>query len=142
MAPPPVFLHHPSSLEHDTGSHPERPARIIAIEHELERRDWIGFERISSPVVDRSALTAVHAEAYVASIEAASARGGAQLDLDTVVSRGSFEAAQHAAGGAVRLVDMLLDGSAPSARSAWGSACSTTSPSRPSTRSTHTSWSA
>ncbi len=118
MASPPVFLAHPSSLDHDTGSHPERPARIIAIERELERRDWIGFERVSSPVADRSVLTAVHAEAYVASIEAASARGGAQLDLDTVVSRGSFEAAQHAAGGAVRLVDMLLDGSAPTGFSA------------------------
>jgi acetoin utilization deacetylase AcuC-like enzyme len=113
MASPPVFLHHPSSLEHDTGSHPEQPARIVAIERELERRGWIGFERVSSPVVDHSALTAVHTEAYVASIEAASARGGAQLDLDTVVSQGSFEAAQHAAGGAVRLVDLLLDGSAP-----------------------------
>jgi len=118
MAPPPVFLHHPSSLEHDTGSHPEQPGRIIAIERELERRGWIGFERVNSPVVDRSALTAVHTEAYVASIEAASARGGAELDLDTVVSSGSFEAAQHAAGGAVRLVDMLLDGSAPAGFSA------------------------
>jgi acetoin utilization deacetylase AcuC-like enzyme len=118
MASPPVFLQHPSSLDHDTGSHPEQPARIVAIERELERRGWIGFARVSSPVVDRSVLTAVHSEAYVASIEAASARGGAQLDLDTVLSAGSFEAAQHAAGGAVRLVDMLLDGSAPSGFSA------------------------
>jgi acetoin utilization deacetylase AcuC-like enzyme len=118
MASLPVFLRHPSSLNHDTGSHPEQPARIIAIERELERRDWMGFDRVSSPAVDRSVLTAVHTEAYVASIEAASARGGAQLDLDTVVSPGSFEAAQHAAGGAVRLVDMLLDGSAPSGFSA------------------------
>jgi acetoin utilization deacetylase AcuC-like enzyme len=118
MASPPVFLQHPSSLRHDTGSHPEQPARIIAIEGELERRGWLGFDRVSSPVVDRSVLTAVHTAAYVTSIEAASARGGAQLDLDTVVSPGSFEAAQHAAGGAVRLVDMLLDGSAPSGFSA------------------------
>jgi acetoin utilization deacetylase AcuC-like enzyme len=114
MAPPSVFLAHPSSLAHETGSHPERAARIIAIERELERRGWIGFERLSSPVVDRSVLAAVHSEAYIASIEAASARGGAQLDLDTVVSPGSFEAARHAAGGAVRLVDLLLDGSARS----------------------------
>jgi acetoin utilization deacetylase AcuC-like enzyme len=118
MAPPPVFLAHPSSLAHDTGSHPEQPARIIAIEHELERRGWMGFVRLSSPAVDRSVLTAVHSEAYVASIEGASARGGAQLDLDTVVSPGSFEAAEHAAGGAVRLVDLLLEGSAPTGFSA------------------------
>jgi acetoin utilization deacetylase AcuC-like enzyme len=51
-------------------------------------------------------------------IEQAAARGGAQLDPDTVVSEGSFEAALHAAGGAVALVDRLLDGSAPSGFSA------------------------
>jgi len=113
MASPPVFLAHPSSLAHDTGAHPEQPARILAIERELDRRGWIGFQRVLSPPVNRSALSAVHAEPYIASIEAASARGGAQLDLDTIVSAGSFEAALHAAGGAVTLVDLLLAGSAP-----------------------------
>ena len=46
------------------------------------------------------------------------ANGGGHLDLDTVVSRDSFEAALHAAGGAVRMVDLLLDGEAPYAFSA------------------------
>jgi acetoin utilization deacetylase AcuC-like enzyme len=113
MASVPVFLDHPSSLQHDTGSHPERPARIVAIERELSRRDWVGYRRVSSPAVDRAVLTAVHPERYVASIEAAASAGGAQLDLDTVVSKGSFEAALHAAGGAVALVDLLLDREAP-----------------------------
>jgi acetoin utilization deacetylase AcuC-like enzyme len=49
----------------------------------------------------------------VAGIEAAAAGGGAQIDADTVVSPGSFVAAEHAAGGAVELVDRLLSGSAP-----------------------------
>jgi acetoin utilization deacetylase AcuC-like enzyme len=118
MAGAPVFLEHPSSLAHDTGPHPERPARITAIERELSQRGWLGFKRVSSPPVDRSVLTAVHPESYVASIETASERGGAQLDLDTVVSRGSFDAARHAAGGAVALVDLLLDRAAPSGFSA------------------------
>jgi acetoin utilization deacetylase AcuC-like enzyme len=113
MASAPVFLHHPSSLRHDTGSHPERPARIVAIERELSRLDWVGYRHVSSPAVDRAVLTAVHPERYVATIEAAANAGGAQLDLDTVVSAGSFEAALHAAGGAVALVDLLLDGDAP-----------------------------
>jgi acetoin utilization deacetylase AcuC-like enzyme len=118
MAYPPVFLAHPSSLAHDTGAHPEQASRLVAIEQELAGRGWIGFERVSSPAVDRSLLCAVHTEAYVAAIEAAAARGGAQLDPDTVLSKGSFQAALHAAGGAVRLVDLLLDGSAPSGFSA------------------------
>ena len=65
-----------------------------------------------SPAVDRSVLSAVHPERYVASIERACASGGAYLDPDTVVSKGSFQAALHAAGGAVRMVDLLLDGEA------------------------------
>jgi acetoin utilization deacetylase AcuC-like enzyme len=112
MASVPVFLDHPSSLQHVTGSHPEQPARMVAIERELSRRDWVGYRRVRSPAVDRSVLTAVHPERYVASIEAAASAGGAQLDLDTVVSAGSFQAALHAAGGAVALVDLLLDGDA------------------------------
>jgi acetoin utilization deacetylase AcuC-like enzyme len=113
-----VFLEHPSSLEHETGPHPESAARIVAIERELEALDWLGFERISSPAADRAALTAVHPEAYVAAIERAALAGGGLLDPDTAISPGSFEAALHAAGGAVRLVEMLLDGEAEAGFSA------------------------
>jgi acetoin utilization deacetylase AcuC-like enzyme len=118
MAPPPVFLAHPSSLAHDTGPHPEQAGRIVAIEHELEQRNWLGWQRLESPAAERRMLTAVHPEDYVASIEATAASGGGQLDLDTVISEGSFEAALHSVGGAVALVDLLLDGSAPSGFSA------------------------
>jgi acetoin utilization deacetylase AcuC-like enzyme len=115
---PPVFLAHPSSLEHDTRGHPEQAARIVAVERELAGRDWLGFERMQSPAVERAVLTAVHPEAYVASIERACAAGGGFLDLDTVVSPGSFEAALHAAGGAVRMVELLVSGEASVAFSA------------------------
>ncbi len=100
-------------MEHDTGRHPERAARIAAIERELAQHDWLGFERMSSPAIERPILEAVHPEAYVASIERVCANGGGHLDLDTVVSSGSYAAALHAAGGAVRMVDLLLDGDAP-----------------------------
>ncbi|MGH2868213.1 MAG: histone deacetylase family protein [Solirubrobacteraceae bacterium] len=113
MAAAPVFLSDPSSLGHDTGPHPEQPARVVAIERELEGRGWLGYERARSSAAARSALTAVHPDAFVAAIEAAAAGGGAQIDADTVVSPGSFLAAEHAAGGAVELVDRLLSGSAP-----------------------------
>ncbi|HEY3726917.1 MAG TPA: histone deacetylase [Solirubrobacteraceae bacterium] len=118
MATAPVFLEHPSSLAHDTGRHPEQAARIVAIERELDSREWLGFERVRSPAVERSALQAVHSESYIAMIEQAAARGGAQLDLDTIMSEGSFDAARHAAGGAVALVDGLLEGSVPAGFSA------------------------
>jgi acetoin utilization deacetylase AcuC-like enzyme len=68
--------------------------------------------------VARAALTAVHPERYVESIEGVSARGGGQLDLDTVMSVGSYDAALHAAGGAVRLAELLVAGDAPTGFSA------------------------
>ena len=73
---PPVFLAHPSSLEHDTGGHPEQAARIVAVERELSAHGWLGYERVESPAVAREVLTAVHPEPYVASIERACASGG------------------------------------------------------------------
>jgi acetoin utilization deacetylase AcuC-like enzyme len=113
-----VFLEHPSSFEHEMGGHPEQPARIAAIQRELDRRGWLGFERVRSPAVQREVLTAVHPEAYVESIERLSARGGGAIDLDTFASAGSYNAALHAAGGAVRMVELLLDGEADRAFSA------------------------
>jgi acetoin utilization deacetylase AcuC-like enzyme len=44
----------------------------------------------------------------VDSIEAISERGGGQIDLDTIASAGSWEAALHAAGGAVGAAERLL----------------------------------
>jgi acetoin utilization deacetylase AcuC-like enzyme len=113
MAGQPVFLEHPSSLDHDTGAHPERAARLQAILRELDERGGLGYERLSSTPVERSVLGSVHPVEYIAAIEELAGRGGGQLDLDTVMSAGSFTAAVHAAGGAVQLVDLLLDGQAP-----------------------------
>src|SRR3954451_4068352 len=114
----PVYLSHPASLEHDTGAHPERPDRIVAIETELDRRGWLGYERIEAPRVPREALHAVHPERYVTGIRELCEAGGGAIDFDTVVSPGSWEAAQRAAGGAVLLVERLLDGSASTGVSA------------------------
>jgi len=113
---PPVYVSHPASLEHDTGAHPERAARIVAIEEELGARDWLGYERVEAPRVASEDLLAVHPARYVTGIRELSEAGG-PIDLDTVVSQGSWEAAQRAAGGAVALVDRLLDGSAPAGAS-------------------------
>jgi acetoin utilization deacetylase AcuC-like enzyme len=109
----PLLLRHPSSLEHDTGVHPERAARIVALERALAARDWLGWDVRESPAVSRDVLEAVHPAAYVEGIEALCAAGGGALDLDTVVSEGSYRAALHGAGGAVALVDALLGDDGP-----------------------------
>jgi acetoin utilization deacetylase AcuC-like enzyme len=103
-----LYLHHPSSLEHDTGEHPERAARIDAIERELSRRGWLGLEPQLAPAADRAVVEAVHPAAYVDRIAEVSARGGGMLDMDTVASARSYEAALHAAGGAVSAASALV----------------------------------
>jgi acetoin utilization deacetylase AcuC-like enzyme len=112
--PSPLLLRHPSSLEHDTGTHPERAARIVAIEQALSAHDWLGWDVRESPAVERDVLCAVHPEAYVERIAAMAAAGGGALDVDTLMSEGSYRAALHSAGGAAALVDALL-GSPPAA---------------------------
>jgi acetoin utilization deacetylase AcuC-like enzyme len=106
----PVLFHHPSSLAHDPGPHPEQPARIVAIERALEARDWLGFERRESPTATREQLEAVHPPKLIDGIQALCASGGGMIDVDTIVSEGSWEAALHSAGGAAALVDALLSG--------------------------------
>jgi acetoin utilization deacetylase AcuC-like enzyme len=108
----PVLFHHPSSLQHDPGPHPEQPARITAIERALEARGWLGFARRESPEATRAQLEAVHTAKLIEGIRALCASGGGMIDVDTVVSEGSWEAALHGAGGAVALVDALLGGDA------------------------------
>ena len=111
--PDPLLFSHPSSLEHETGfHHPERPDRIRAIEAELERRDWLGWGRREAPAAELEQIVAVHSQSHVDTVREMSRRGGA-FDLDTPVSPGSYDAALHAAGGAVALVEELIRGEAP-----------------------------
>jgi acetoin utilization deacetylase AcuC-like enzyme len=110
---PPVLLRHPSSLEHETGAHPEQPGRIVAIERALRARDWLGWDVRLSPEATLEQLWAVHPAEYVAGIERLCGTGGGSIDADTVVSPQSYTAARHAAGGACALVDVLLGAGGP-----------------------------
>jgi acetoin utilization deacetylase AcuC-like enzyme len=107
---PSAIFEHPSSLDHDTGGHPEQPARITAITAELARHDWLGIERRQSQPASRAMLEAIHPGFHIDAIDALCARGGGNVDLDTVVSGHSCVAARHAAGGAAQLVGALTSG--------------------------------
>ena len=111
--PPGLYFRHPSSLEHDTGAHPENKARIPAIENELASRDWLGWERREAPAVEIAQLERIHPAEHIERIRAMAAAGGGWFDADTMASAGSWEAALHAAGGACALVDSLMTREAP-----------------------------
>jgi acetoin utilization deacetylase AcuC-like enzyme len=103
-----LYLHHPSSLAHDTGPHPENANRVRAIAATLEREGWLGLERVEAPAATREQLLRVHPEEHIDMIRRISEQGGGMIDMDTVTSSGSYDAALHAAGGAVHAVDRLL----------------------------------
>jgi acetoin utilization deacetylase AcuC-like enzyme len=63
---------------------------------------------VEAPRAEREQLLRIHSAAHVDSIESLSERGGGMIDLDTVASAGSWEAALHAAGGSVLAVERLL----------------------------------
>jgi len=114
----PVLFRHASSLRHDTGTHPphpERPARIVAVTQALEAQGWLGWDVRESPAATADQVHRVHPPDYTRRIEAFCAAGGGMLDVDTVASPGSWEAALLSAGGAVAACDAVVSGKASSA---------------------------
>jgi len=107
-----LYVHHPSSYEHDTGAHPENAGRLRAIEAELEGRGWLGLRRVEAPEARREQLLRVHELGYLRAMEGFCVKGGGMIDADTLASPGSWEAALHAAGGAAWAAATLLAGEA------------------------------
>jgi acetoin utilization deacetylase AcuC-like enzyme len=114
----PVFLSHPASLGHDTGAHPERAERLVAVERELDARGGLGWERRLSSAATLEQLERVHPPEYVAGIRRVAERGGGSLDADTLMSAGSWDAAVHGAGGACEAAALVVGGAATCAFSA------------------------
>jgi acetoin utilization deacetylase AcuC-like enzyme len=109
---PAVWLRHEAHLEHDVPGHPERPARVLALEAEMGRHRWFGCDIREASAATREQLCAVHPSHHVSFIDELSARGGGMIDMDTAAEPGTYEAARRAAGAAVALVDALLGGQA------------------------------
>src|SRR3954452_19102706 len=95
-------------MAHDVPGHPERPARIRALEAEMSAHDWFGAARTQAVEVDRALLESVHPAAHVGFIETLCLSGGGAIDADTFAVPGTFDAALRACGGAAALVDALL----------------------------------
>lgn len=116
MSRPPLYFHHPSSLEHDPRAHipghPDTPERIYAIEEALEQRGWLGFERRLAPAAAESELELIHSPKLVDFIRDLCVAGGGAIDPDTAVGEASFRAARHAAGAACQMTRALLAGEA------------------------------
>jgi acetoin utilization deacetylase AcuC-like enzyme len=110
-----LVLTDPKFLDHDPGpGHAESPARLDAIMSELGRAPLDGLEIETPRLATDAEIDAVHRPAYRASL---AARAGEYVDLDpdTSMSPGSWEAARLAAGAAVGAVEAVMAGRADNA---------------------------
>ena len=105
-----LLVTHPACAEHDMGEgHPERPERMRAVEQALATEAFGTLVREIAPRAAIEALMRVHPSDYIAALEQARpSEGVIQLDADTAMSPGTWEAALRAAGGAVFAVDEVL----------------------------------
>ena len=76
---------------------------------------WPKLLEIEAPQATRGDVQACHTSQHYKIVERAVSEGRGYLDMDTVVSLRSMDAALHAAGGACRAVDAVMKGEADNA---------------------------
>ena len=98
---------------HDTGiGHPESPKRIEVIVDFLKGFKHSGLEVIGPEKADREVVELVHSPEYVEYIKVFSESGGGHPlgDLDTVVSKRTYEVALYAVGTTLKILRKVIFG--------------------------------
>ncbi len=113
---PTAFLYHPNCLLHNTGPHhPERASRLEAILRRLKATKLIESLLVFEPEPQGSEtewIRAVHTGEYIDFIKAVSKKTFYNLDPDTVVSEGTFEAALSAVTCILKGVELIMENNA------------------------------
>ncbi len=108
-----AIFSHPDCAAHDMGGgHPERPARLAAVNDALTAdglADWLEWRE--APLVEREALLRVHPARHVDRLfDSAPTQGEWRLDGDTLMMPATLAAARRAAGAAIAATDAVLAG--------------------------------
>jgi len=107
MIPVGVY-YHPLFLEHDTGSHPESGRRVAAARSRLEGSslslDW----RIPGKA-KRADILRVHSPDLHDRVKEIAEAGGGFMNMETIVSSASYDAAMTAAGAGIEAVGAAVD---------------------------------
>jgi acetoin utilization deacetylase AcuC-like enzyme len=101
----------PEFQQHLTGSHPEHPQRLRAIDAQLARSGLAS--RCQQPAWQPATLAElerVHDPHYVEHLQRYAAAGGGRIEVDTVLSERSYEVARLAAGAACDAVRRVVAG--------------------------------
>lgn len=109
-----LVFSHPDCAAHVTPQgHPERVERLVAVERGLA---GMAVQRRDCPLADEAEVLRCHPARYLERVRGAvPADGWAQLDGDTFLSPGSYDAAMRAVGGICAAVDAVVTGEAKTA---------------------------
>jgi acetoin utilization deacetylase AcuC-like enzyme len=108
-----LFTHNACNGHLTPDGHPERVARLHAVMDGLGSRQFAALDRRSAPLVKVEAIERAHSRAHVEDIAIRAKAAGptpVQLEDDTSICEGSWEAALRAAGAATSAVDAVMAG--------------------------------
>ncbi len=109
----PAVLFSGRFADHSMGpGHPESPERVLALNRMLEEAPPGRFVPLEPRPATDDELARVHERGYIDFLRSTTGREAVVLDGDTSTGPKTFETALLAAGGVIRLVDLILDGRA------------------------------
>ncbi len=106
-----LLYHHNVFARHDTGSHPECIARIERVNAMLDKSGWLAHATCPTwEAATRDSIAKVHKVAYYDQLKIWCEQAAGRIEADTIVSRGSWDAATQAAGAAIDAVQRVVQG--------------------------------
>jgi acetoin utilization deacetylase AcuC-like enzyme len=95
---------------HDTGTHPERPARLQAIREGFAAFPDLKLTPLQPVLGEIHVIARIHDEKYILEVKQRIEDGALRLDMDTAVSAESFDVALKAVGSSIAGIDAIMDG--------------------------------
>jgi acetoin utilization deacetylase AcuC-like enzyme len=116
-----ALIYDPSFLEHKTGRHPENPERLKVILSALQADAplWVELHHLSPQAASDADIARCHGYELIDQLRTLCERGVPFVDLDTVISRESYQVARLAAGAAIAAVDHVFGDNGTEGRAAF-----------------------
>jgi acetoin utilization deacetylase AcuC-like enzyme len=105
-----LLVTHPAGLDHLMPlGHPERPDRLRAVLAALAHDRFKPLVRVEAPAGTLETIALCHPMEFITALRDANPKEGmVQIDADTSMSPGTFEAALRGVGGATHAVDEVI----------------------------------
>ncbi len=98
-------------LQHETGRHPECPARLKAIHQELASSGLMTkVTQLTASPAQEEDLLRIHTPEHLTHLSRYAAAGGGRIEADTVMSVASADVARRACGAATDAVEKVISG--------------------------------